>query len=70
MTVPQDEKRNDDLIGLEDSDTIEPEQTRSLSYLLPFRRGGFGNRSKAKTMSKKKKKKKYRKESTFNWDFS
>eukprot|EP00571_Detonula_confervacea_P013191 CAMPEP_0172297870 /NCGR_PEP_ID=MMETSP1058-20130122/738_1 /TAXON_ID=83371 /ORGANISM="Detonula confervacea, Strain CCMP 353" /LENGTH=1485 /DNA_ID=CAMNT_0013007073 /DNA_START=73 /DNA_END=4530 /DNA_ORIENTATION=- len=62
VTVPTDDKREDELIGFDDNEDAQPDK-RSLTSLLPF--GGFRNR-KGKTMSKKKS----RKPSVFSFDFS
>lgn len=71
VNVPSDEKRDDDLIGLEETEDVADK--RSLSSLLPF--GGFKSRSfgghtKSKTMSKKKKSKKKKKSSAFDFEWT
>lgn len=62
VTVPTDDKREDELIGFDESEDAQPDR-RSLAKLLPF--CGFRSR-KGKTMSKKKGKK----VSSFSFDFS
>jgi len=65
VSVPADDKREDELIGFDEGDDVQPDK-RSLTSLLPF--GRLRGR-KSKTMSKTKKMSK-KKKSSFDFDFS